>query len=395
MSAKFPQRPRILFFDHESRLSGGERDLVDLAHALNRGRFELRVALPGPGPLSETFDQLGVPVTFIKMSPRLRRLSRWRLASAPISIFTVAVSLLAVTFRLGILLRRTRPDLVHTNSMKAHLLAVVPCKVLRIPLIWHIRDILEPGWLRSLLLAVARWGPERIICISRATVRAFMDNSRAFEKVMLVYNGIHLRRFDVVANGWRRRLGAQNGEVVIGLVGQIAWWKGQDVFVEAAGRLTSAHPKVRFAIIGDCLFPENESVFHEGVRKRAAELGLSDRLVWTGWVEPIPKVMAALDVSVHASRLPEPFGRVVVEAMAAGTPVVSTTNGAGPELVPAEAGCLVPPGDPEALASALEALIQDTSRRVGMSSAARRAAGRFDIAETAKGVERVWTGVLG
>lgn len=385
---------RVLFVDHESRLSGGEQDLADLVASLDPDRVDVLAAVPEVGPLSRALSRSGATLHFVPISRRLRGLSRWRLARSPWSLVGAAWSFVGASISLAALIRRLRPDIVHTNSMKAHVLAAIPCRVLGVPLVWHVRDIMEESWLRSLLLRLAVL-PKRVVCISEAAARPFRERPQVEPKVRVVYNGIHLGRFDRVEdNGWRERLGATNGSLLVGMVGQIAFWKGQDVFIKAAADLAAHHPTLRFAVVGECLFPENEGEFDESIRGRADELGLTDRLVWAGWVDGIEPLMAALDVVVHASRLPEPFGRVLVEAMAAGTPVVSTTLGAGPEIVTPDAGRLVPAGDPEALARAVSSILDDRELRRGMEAAARVAARRFDISVTATAVERVWKEVL-
>lgn len=387
------ERPRVLFLDHETRLSGGQQDLRDLIAALDPARAEVHVALPGGGELTDSVRSYA-RIHYLRLSERVRRMSRWRLSEAPLSVTRILLGMIAGSVRILGLVRRLHPDVVQTNSMKLHFLAIVPCKVTRTPLIWHVRDILEKGWLRSLLVSVGRWGPERIVCISEAVAEPFRAHPTTWQKVRIVYNGIHLESFQKTAAGWRRRLGAKNGFPLIGMVAQIARWKGQDVFIEAAARLADRMPNARFAIVGECLFPENETEFFVSLRERAQRLGLSERLSWPGWVDDIPSLMSALDVLVHPSRMAEPFGRVLVEAMAAGTPVVGSKIGAIPEVVTRDAGRLVAPGDSAALAEALYEILADPKDRRRMSRAAKDAARRFDISDTAHGVMEVWAEVL-
>jgi glycosyltransferase involved in cell wall biosynthesis len=212
-----------------------------------------------------------------------------------------------------------------------------------------------------------------------------------------VHNGIRSAEVDPVeVERARCGLGAADGDLLIGIVGQIAWWKGQDVFIEAAAKLAAdaSLGPLRFAVVGDCLYPANEGAFDAAIRRRTAEVKLDHQLTFAGSIEPIEPVMAALDVCVHASRLPEPFGRVLVEAMAQGTPVVSTTIGAGPELVLPGAGVLVQPGDADALAGALVEILADGRALAGRAASARAAAARFDIAATVEGVLDVYAELL-
>lgn len=389
-SRRAPARRRVLFVNHETRLSGGERDLVDLVRALDPTRVEMHAALPDDGPLAAALREHGVEMHLVPMAMSLRKLSRWRLARRPDAALRQGLAMLVTAGRLTVLVRRLRPDVVHTNSMKAHLLAVPAARLGRVPLVWHVRDVLERSWLQRVFLVVARVGPRRIACLSEAAAEPLRIGALA-SKVRVVYNGIRLQPLEVDdVRAERTRFGAGDGDVLVGMVGQIAHWKGQDVFIEAAGILASRRPDLRFGLVGECLFPENEADYEAALKARIGELGLGDRLVWAGHLDPIDPVMAAFDLCVHASRLPEPFGRVVVEAMAAGTPVIASTRGAGPELVTPAVGRLVEPGDPVALADAIDELTADPAARAAASVAARAQAARFDISMTAAAVENLW-----
>lgn len=374
---------RVLFIDHEWRLSGGERDLVDLVRGFPKGAVEPHAALPVDGPLAEALRQLGVTVHLVPMADSLRRVSRWDLARRPITAVATVASVARASVALIRLARRLRPDVVHTNSMKAHLLAVPAAAAVRRPLVWHVRDILEEGWLRSFLAVVGRLAADRIVCISRA-VGASFEGTPASRGVQVVHNGVRpVPPAAPEVEAFRASVGAGPDDVLVGIVGQLAWWKGHDVFLRAAATVAASVPTARFVVVGSCLFPENEAAYERELHSRATVLGLDDRLVWTGHVEPIEPVMAGLDVLVHASRLPEPFGRVMVEAMALGTPVVTTDIGAGPELVTPGAGAIVPPDDADALAAAIIRLAPTRAAAGRLASAARSAAAPFDISATA------------
>lgn len=386
---------RVLFVDHETRLSGGQRDLVDLVRALDPDRFEVHVALPGPGPLADALTLHLARVHHIEMGAAMRKLSRWDLARNPATALQYAEEAWRSAAGLTALARRVRPDVIHTNSMKAHLLAIPAARRSRVPLVWHIRDIVESGWLARVMVAVASVAATRVVSLSEVAAAPFRVG-RLARRVRVVHNGVRPQPMaDEAPLRWRADIGAGDDDVVVVLAGQIARWKAQDVFLEAAALVASTREHVRFAVVGECLFPENEGAYERELHRRTAELGLEDRFVFTGQASAIEPVMAGADIVVHASRLPEPFGRVIVEAMAQSRPVITTTIGAGPELVSEGSGLLVPPDDPEALAAALIGLIDDPDARTRMGDTAHASAARFDIAATGEGVAAVWREVGG
>lgn len=381
---------RVLFIDHETRLSGGERNMVELIESFDRDRVEVHVAVPGSGPLADRLIAAGAAVHLLPFDPELLKVSRWQLGRHPTVLLRHGTGIARAVRDLDRIVRRVQPHLVHTNSQKAHLLVAPVTIMRRVPHIWHVQDILERGWLRRLVLTIAYVSAARVICLSEVTARPW-QLGRLGRRVRVVYSGVRQDLADpAAATRWRSELGIEPGQQLVGIVGQIAHWKGQDVLVEAAPSVLQHRPETRFVVVGACLFPENEGDYDRAIRQRSTELGLDGRLHFTGPIEPIEPVMAAIDVLVHASRLPEPFGRVMCEAMVQATPVITTTIGAGPELVPGGAGRHVPPDDSWALAEALKELL-DPRVLAAAGARSRVAAARFPPEATRDGVLAVYS----
>lgn len=386
--------PRLLWVDHQTDLSGGgERDVIDLVRGLAGFPVDVHVAVPGEGPLGDALREHGATVHVVAMDGSLRRVSRWELARRPWTATHHLRSAAATTRRLARLARRLRVDIVHTHTMKSHLLAVPAARWAGAPHVWHVKDILDPGWLRRAFHGLAGLAADRIVCPSRAAASQF-DGTRAAAKVEVVHCGMRPPTptpEDVIA--YREKFGAGPDELLVGLVGHTARWKGHDVFVEAASKVAEQRDDVRFGVVASCTFPENEEDFHQRTRARVEELGLGDRLVWLEDVNDPSAAMAAFDLFVHASRRPEPFGRVVAEAMMQGTPVVAGTLGGGPEIVAPGTGRLVDPGDPGRLADVLVELLDDRRALTEMGERARVAAERFDVAVAAERMVDVYRGL--
>ena len=175
-------------------------------------------------------------------------------------------------------------------------------------------------------------------------------------RICVIPRGINPARFDpaVVASERLTRLraawGLPDGAPVVMLPGRLTGWKGQRVLIDAAARL--AHSDARIVLVGS---DQGRAAYTDGLRRRAAELGLGDRLHLAGECDDMPAALSLADVVVHASTEPEAFGRVVIEAQAMGRPVIASDLGGPVEtVVDGETGWLVPPGDPAVLAAAVD-----------------------------------------
>jgi glycosyltransferase involved in cell wall biosynthesis len=174
----------------------------------------------------------------------------------------------------------------------------------------------------------------------------------------------------------------------IGIVGRFVEWKGQHVFLEAARKLVDSGVEARFFLVGAPLFGEEE--YGARLEKQAAALG--ERVEFTGFQSDIPRVMRGLDVFVHASTTPEPFGQVVIEAMAEGVPVVASDGGGVREIVSdGQDGLLTPMGDADALAAALAGLLRDPARASRLARAGHERVRRdFTAVKNARAIEAVY-----
>lgn len=199
--------------------------------------------------------------------------------------------------------------------------------------------------------------------------------------VHAIYNSVDLARFN--PSGPRVDLDAlaglpplEPGGIRVGLVGTFARWKGHSVFLEALARLRGV-ANVRGYIVGDSIYQTDASQYsrHE-LQARAEALGLGDRVGFTGKVDDVSAVLRSLDIAVHASTEPEPFGLVIAEAMACGRPVVVSRAGGAAEI--AQGGAVFhEPGNSDQLAERVRELAGDAARRAVLGAEGRDAALRL------------------
>lgn len=363
--ARPPERLRVVYLDHVARMSGGELALLRLIEALPG--VDAHVILGEDGPLRGALVRAGATVEILALDPSTRDLRRGEVGAGA-GALQAAARTAAYTVRLARRLRELEPNLVHTNSLKSGYYGSVAARLAGVPVIWHLRDRIATDYLPSsavrLTRALLRVLPDMVVCNSAETLRTAGTGVRAGA---VVGSPVVPDPYEPSAIGTAAHEG-----FVIGIVGRLAEWKGQHVFLRALAELRSNHPEIHGRIIGSAMFGEDD--FERRLRELADQLGLSTAVTFTGFVEHVEAELANLDVLVHASIVPEPFGQVVVEGMAAGLPVVATDAGGPAETVTNGLdGLLVPPGDVPALAAALSRLVEDSElrRRLGTAGIVR------------------------
>ena len=381
-------RPLVVFVDHVARLSGGEIAISRLLPALQHV-VDVHVVLGEDGPLVERLQRLGIPLEVLAMDPVLRDAPRAGVRPA-LGALRQAAQTLRYVVRLRRRLRQLRPDLVHTNSLKSAIYGGLAGRAAGIPVVWHIRDRIAPDYLPRagvhLVRGLARVLPTAVIVNSEATRQTLPESLLS----VVVHSAVVP---ESVPHGAVPEPGSHADSLVLGVVGRLAEWKGQHVFLEAfaAAFLGSRH---RGWLIGSAMF--GEEAYERRLRALVEEFGLTGQVELVGFREDVEREYAALDVLVHCSVVPEPFGQVVIEGMAAGLAVIASAAGGPLEIVDDGVdGLLVPPGDAPALAAAMRRLDADREllRRLGQHAAV--SARRFSATRTAERVLAVYRDVLG
>ena len=383
--------PRILFLDHVGVLGGAELSLLDVArHFAGEGQ----VALFEDGPFRERLEEAGVGVDVLAAPDSVKNVSReggkgGDLRSLP--------GVLALAWRVA---RRARGfDVLYANSQKSFVVGSVAARLARKPIIWHLRDLLTDDHFspshRRLAVSLGNTLATRVIANSEATAQAFVASGGREAKVRVVYNGFDPAPFEAVTSGEAAAVRAEIGlgdAPAVGVFSRLSPWKGQHILLDALTRTPGLHA----VLVGGALFGDEER-YAASLHEKAVAAGIADRVHFLGFRRDVPKLMHAVDVVAHTSVSPEPFGRVVVEGMLAGKPVVATRAGGVLEIVEdGVTGRLVPPGDVEALAEALRTLLANPEQTSAMAVAGRAAARqRFSRKAMLEGVSRQISEVAG
>lgn len=364
----------------EDNAPGGE---LDGGAAHDAAAVRVSMLLTEHGPLVELLRARGIPVTVCGNDFDSRSLT---IAGAgPLRLIGGAFELIRLGRRLGEYVRAEDADVLVAGSSKALLMGAVAARRARVPLVWQVHDRIAGEYFGTVLAALLRllgWVLARgVVANSHATLATLYTRGRV---AAVAYPGV-----EDTATGERAPQRAP-GDVRIVLVGRLTPWKGHAVLLRALPLLR--RPPAAVTLVGGTFFGEQD---HRRELERAAA-GLAVPVEFTGHVEDPGAYLRAGDIAVHCSVTAEPFGQVVVEAMRAGCAVVAADAGGPTEIVRHDVdGLLVTPGDPAALAAALDRLIADPALRTRLAEAGMRRSGDFSIEETARVVTALLRTVTG
>ena len=374
----------ILHVNDVSAIGGAENSLLQLLRGLDRREFEPIVALPRRGPLSEEMGRLGVPVFFAPMT-------RLRHTRDPGRLACQAACTLAAASSIAREARRRRVALIHAHKTSALPAAGLAARLVGVPCVWHMRDLRRLSWPERRVGRLA----EAAIAVSRAVLKE-SGIGPGDPEATVISNGIDADEFAARARPgeFRRELGLGPSEPLVLVVAQMAPWKGHGDFLKAFAAVRRSHPTAVAALAGDDLFGDHPTYVGE-LRRLAAVLHLGGAVHFLGYRTDVQTLMADADLLVIPSKA-EPFGRVALEAMAVGRPVVGRRFGGLPEVVEdGVTGRLTAGLSPEELADAISALLAEPGVRAEMGAAGRRRVReRFSLGQHADEVSALYRRLL-
>jgi glycosyltransferase involved in cell wall biosynthesis len=396
---------RILFVEHsETGIVGGSlTGLVHLIRGLDPKHFESTLLLYEPKDLKGELEGTGCRIVVLpnghrqteaparKADTRTGRAAEMRRGLGAVRRFLTRD--LPRARKLLPVIKAERPDLVHLgNGIKPNLDGIVASRLARVACVAHEKGFVRYTPFDKLWARVI----QSCVCMTDAVRVHLLRQGVRAPRMPVVYDGLDLAHFlpQRSAEEVRRELGFSTSDLVIGMFGNIQPWKGQDVTLRAMAAVANEFPNLVCLLAGGVV--RGAEWYQASLEEFVRAHGLERRVRFLGSRSDVPDLLNAIDVPVHASVTPEPFGRVLIEAMALGKPVVATAAGGPLEIVEAErTGLLVRPGDDVEMAAVLRRLLRDPALRASMGEAGRRRAQEhFSLESFARNMQGEYAEVL-
>ena len=392
-------RKRILFVEQnrDGTVGGSHTALLLLVQHLDPQHFDVVVAFYENHALVDDFRKTA-RVIILPWAPPIR-IARADAANRrhPLTLAALALRKIINLFRSCVVATARvlqvvmiRPDVIHmNNTVITGAEWPIAARLSRARLVVHQRGNVKSPWYASYF--------DRVVCISRSIHSEFVAGvgpslqSRAVQIYDAVdVDAIRSRSSPGAALKVREEFGVAQDELLLGIVGNIKDWKGQDVLIRALPLLPDSI-RWKCLVVGSVSNHPASIAYARGLERLACELGVANRVIFTGYRQDVPALVEAMDLLVHTSLMPEPLGLVILEGMAFAKPVVCSAHGGPVEIVEdGYSGSLVPPGDSRALAACLGSLMASPEVRKRMGEAALVRARSFPVAEHVSQVQRVY-----
>ncbi len=385
---------KILYLEASSGqvVGGSLTGMLHLIGGLDRARYQPAVVLYEEKSVAKALVAQGVRVRVfskrrlpkehsLQDDPRFLRAKRVGLVTSALrgarALGTLVFETLPAALRLSRVFRDENPDIVHVcNGFRGNMDAILAARICGIPCIVHSKGFDKHSFVERLFAP----GVAASVCMTMAIEEHCRAQGVRPPEYNVVYDGLDLAEFLPTrgSSDVREELGIDPDAPVVGVVGNIQEWKGQLILLHAVAKLRAEFPNVVALIVGGV--HRSGMAYAERLQKFIEERGLSANVVMTGARDDVSDLMNCMDVVAHTSVRGEPFGRVIIEGMAVGKPVVATRAGGVPEFVDdGDNGLLVEAGDDDALAETLRNLFTDSGLRASLSAGALRAVRRFSV----------------
>lgn len=372
---------RILFVNLEGKIGGAESSLLLMVKYL-KNKFDINVAAPKPSPLTAALGSLKVK-SFDLLTP----------LNIPHRSFKSLQYWLNTTRELTKIIRTVQPDIIHANSFYAGLPSAIAVTITRKKLLLHARDIVNIRVVAGLYNSLCT----KIIAISESVRNALIEAGIKSKKIIVVYNGADTSNLtqSTETKASRQYLkGINENSFVFANVGQFVPWKNHINFLKTASQVAETLPNSRFLLVGDDIFGR-DSAYKESVVRYAENLPIADKIDFTGWQKDMEKVWPKIDCLVHTAER-EPFGRVIIEAMANKIPVIAIdSNGPGELIDNGKTGILVGADNEQGLKDAMLKIACDTDYANMLAHQGfEHVISNFSAQKTAYQIEQIYSEIL-
>jgi glycosyltransferase involved in cell wall biosynthesis len=354
----------ILILHGSSDLYGASKILLVTVCLMKKKGHTPIVVLTEDGPLVKELQDDGIEVVFIRLGI-LRR--KYKSLSGLLNRLLV---LRKAFYAIKKLIRDKQVSLVYSNTT-AVLAGAFAARSLKVKHIWHVHEIIEsPGWLYRFLGNLLNKYSDIVIVVSHAVQKSW-GRFVSEEKLCLIYNGIDYSPYQLPSKKLRTELGVSDDIVIIGMVGRVHFWKGQDYFLQIAAELSKRVYNIRFVMIGD-VFPGYEYLY-ENLTLIQKQAQIESIVTDLGYRSDVSELMQGFDIFVLPSTAPDPFPTVILEAMASAKPVVATNQGGALEMVDENiTGLFIELNNPEKASLQVEKLVKNRELRIQMGKAGRQ-----------------------
>jgi len=403
---------RIVYLNPIGQLGGAESALLAVLANLRKKRPDWQLCLIVASEGSFTFfaKKLDVTTEVLFFPEKLAALGEFeegapknkvnKLLALTWKICAISPSLFQYIKKLKKKIEAVHPDLVYSNGFKMHLLGLF-ARPHNTPVIWHVHDFVSNRPIMSWLFRHYAKGCAAIIANSQSVARDIQQLLRDQRKVHTVYNTVDLTRFSpegatLNINSLAGLPPAKPKTIKVGFIGTFARWKGQEVFLKALSIIPQDLPLRGYVIGGPIYETENSQYALNELKDLAKQFGIPEKVGFTGFLEDSASAIRSLDIVVHASTRPEPFGLVIIEAMACGKPVIASKAG-GPEeiIVDGENGLFHTPGDAKSLADGIMRLAENPELRKKLGENGRKTVEeKFNSAHLAERILPIYEEVL-
>ena len=352
----------ILIIHQSAELYGSDKTLLYLLQHLDRTKFNPIVILPSDGLLKSALEKHSITVVIAPVIKLYRNLFK------PKNLFLFFKDSIKSYKTLKKLHQKHHFEIVYSNTL-AVLAGVLFSKINKIKHLWHVHEIIEkPNVFRKLFTIILGFKSiTTIVYNSQATANFWNTTNVLKSKNVTIYNGLQtptkILTSKEIENIKKNLLKVNPDDILIALVGRISRWKGHFFLLDAFAKINYKYPNVRLVFVGET--PPNQEFFLHNLERKISELNLENDVQIIPFQQEIQTVWQSIDIAVVPSIEPEPFGMVAIEAMFAHKPVIGSNHGGLKEIIKDnETGFLEEPNNPDALAQALQKLIDNPETRI-------------------------------